>query len=69
MDHTTYEGSTLQDMKAKFGANISKLNKTPSVWMDDATYKDVSGRATMTAKETAEVTSYLFENLVKHSKE
>ena len=59
--HTTYEGSALQDMKAKFGANISKLNKTPSVWMDDATYKDVSGRATMTAKETAEVTSYLSE--------
>ena len=27
--------------------------------MDDATYKDVSGRATMTAKETAEVTTHL----------
>ena len=27
--------------------------------MDDATYKDVSGRATMTSKETAVVTSHL----------
>ena len=57
--HTTYKGSTLQDMKASFGANISSLTKSKSVWMDDATYKDVSGKATMTAKETAEVTTHL----------
>ena len=43
--HTTYTGKKLQDMKASFGADISKLNKVPSVWMDDATYKDVSGKA------------------------
>ena len=42
--HTTYKGSTLQDMTASFGANIAKLTKTKSVWMDDATYKDVSGK-------------------------
>ena len=57
--HTTYKGSTLQDMKASFGANISGLTKSKTVWMDDATYKDVSGKATMTAKETAEVTAHL----------
>ena len=57
--HTTYKGSTLQDMKASFGANISELTKSKSVWMDDATYKDVSGKATMTSKETAEVTAHL----------
>ena len=57
--HTTYKGSTLQDMKASFGADIKGLSKPTSVWMDDATYKDVSGRATMTAKETAEVTAHL----------
>lgn len=55
--HTTYEGSTIQGMKASFGRNIvSKMNKVPSVFMDDATYKDVSGTATFTNKETAEVT-------------
>ena len=57
--HTTYKGNALQDMKASFGANISGLAKTKTVWMDDATYKDVSGRATMTSKETAEVTAHL----------
>jgi len=57
--HTTYSGNALQDMKASFGANISGLNKTSTVWMDDATYKDVSGKATMTAAETEKVTASL----------
>ena len=57
--HTTYTGSALQDMKASFGVDISKLTKTSSVWMDDATYKDVSGKATFTQKETDAVTKIL----------
>ena len=57
--HTTYTGKSLPDMKASFGADISGLNKSPSVWMDDATYKDVSGKATFTQKETEQVTSIL----------
>jgi len=57
--HTTYTGSALQDMKASFGADISSLRKVSSVWMDDATYKDTSGSATMTANETASVTKAL----------
>tara|TARA_B110000503_G_scaffold17066_1_gene24582 strand:- start:3772 stop:5022 length:1251 start_codon:yes stop_codon:yes gene_type:complete len=57
--HTTYTGSDLQGMKAAFGANIAGLKKPSSVWMDDATYKDVSGSATMTAAETANVTTHL----------
>ena len=57
--HTTYTGKKLQDMKASFGADISKLNKAPSVWMDDATYKDVSGKATFTEKETEAITAIL----------
>ena len=57
--HTTYAGKTLQDMKASFGANIKGLTSTTSVWQDDATYKDVSGKATMTADETAKVTASL----------
>ena len=57
--HTTYTGSDLQGMTAKFGANISGLKKTSSVWMDDASYKDVSGSAKFTKQETAEVTKIL----------
>ena len=57
--HTTYTGKTLQTMKASFGANISGLRKSSSIWMDDATYKDTSGRSTMTEKETQKVTAIL----------
>jgi hypothetical protein len=57
--HTTYTGKTLQGMKASFGADISSLKKPSSVWMDDATYKDTSGKATFTAAETEKITSIL----------
>ena len=59
--HTTYTGKKLQDMTASFGANISRLNKISSVWMDDATYKDVSGKATFTEGETKAITAILSE--------
>ena len=57
--HTTYSGKTLPDMSASFGADIKGLKKPSSVWMDDATYKDTSGRATFTAKETEQITAVL----------
>ena len=54
--HTTYTGDSLDNLKASFGADISKLKKTSKVWMDDAEYKDVSGTATFTQKDSAEIT-------------
>ena len=57
--HTTYSGKTLPDMKASFGADIKGLRKPSTVWMDDATYKDTSGRATFTSKETDKITAVL----------
>jgi len=57
--HTTYTGDTLQGMTASFGADISGLKKPSSVWMDDATYKDVSGKATFTTDETESITAIL----------
>jgi hypothetical protein len=57
--HTTYNGKELQNMKASFGVNISGLKNVSSVWMDDATYKDVSGSATFTEKETEAITKEL----------
>ena len=57
--HTTYAGNALQDMKASFGVNIKGLNKPSSIWMDDATYKDVTGKATFNQKETELVTKIL----------
>ena len=57
--HTTYEGTELQSMTAKFGANVSKMKKVSSVWYDDATYKDVTGSAAMTADETKTLTKHV----------
>jgi len=55
--HTTYSGSTIESLKASFGARIP--GKSSTVWQDDATYKDVSGRATFTAMETVTITGLL----------
>lgn len=52
--HTTYTGSSFDTMKASFGKSIvSQLKQTPSVWMDDATYRDYTGTATFTAAESS----------------
>ena len=58
--HTTYTGNRIQNMKASFGKGIvEKMKSVNTVWMDDATYKDVSGNASFTSDETAEVTALL----------
>jgi hypothetical protein len=51
--HTTYVGNTLADMNAQAGVDVSKFTKTPDVWFDNATYKNVSGSATFTSGESA----------------
>jgi len=53
--HTTYTGKTIADLMANFGADVSGLKKTNAVYFDDADYKDVSGSATFTKKETEEI--------------
>ena len=50
--HTTYNGDTLSDMDAVAGADVDSFNKTPDVFFDNATYKDVSGSAKFTKDET-----------------
>jgi|TARA_A200000159_G_scaffold146234_1_gene152430 hypothetical protein len=58
--HTTYRGSSFEEMSASFGEEIaSSLKKTKSVWSVDALYRDLSGTATLTKKETDEVTKIL----------
>jgi hypothetical protein len=58
--HTTYTGTTLEDMTASFGVD-QPLKRVASVWHTDASYKDVSGSAKMTAAETTKVTGDLSE--------
>ena len=58
--HTTYSGATFETMRAEFGREIAtKLKPTSKVWAVDANLPDLSGTATFTAKETAEVTKHL----------
>lgn len=60
--HTAMSGGpTIHDMKVKFGPNIDYLKKSKNVWYDNANFKDMSGKATLTAKETAELTKLYTE--------
>jgi hypothetical protein len=56
--HTTYTGDSFETMKAGYGVNMSKLKSSKNVWSQDAMLTDVSN-ATMSAKETADVTKDL----------
>lgn len=57
--HTRYTGTSFEDMKASYDFDASELKKIPSVWYQDAKVHDLSGKATLTAADTAEVTSKL----------
>ena len=57
--HTTYSGDTMEDMTASFGVSSGAFSESSSVWQADASYKDHSGSATMTSKETGDVTKIL----------
>jgi len=58
--HTTYTGTTFENMSASFGKPIvPSLKSTANVWMKDATYHDYSGTATFTQQETDHVTQLL----------
>ena len=60
--HTTYKGATFETMQAEFGTDIVKgLKPSTKVWMQDANLKDLSGTATLTSKETADLSTNLSE--------
>jgi hypothetical protein len=50
--HTTYAGDNLADSEAKAGADVSSFTRSPDVWFDNASYKNVSGSATFTKQES-----------------
>jgi len=57
--HTTYTGRKMSDLKASFGVNVNRFTKTPSVFFDDASYKDASGVATFSATESEQYDALL----------
>ena len=57
--HTTYTGS-LGKLTAEFGQSIvDRFKKSSTIWVDDATYKDVSGSATFTKAELSNLDALL----------
>jgi len=58
--HTTYRGQSFETMRAGYGEEIaSSLSKSTKVWSVDAIYRDVSGVATFTDRETEQITKIL----------
>lgn len=50
--HTTFEGDTIASLKPTFGKPIvDRFRQTPTSWMEDASFKDVTGVATFTESE------------------
>jgi len=61
--HTTYEGDSLEDMKASYLVNIQGLTQHKDVWVDDATYKDYTGIASLTESEAGKIQAMLNSTL------
>jgi hypothetical protein len=57
--HTKYTGKTIKELKASFNPQVSSLAKTRAVWFSDADFRDTSGTATFTKKETNDINSLL----------
>lgn len=57
--HTAYDGPSVAEMQASFGASVAGLNATKDVWFDDAFYKDLTGRASFTPREDAKIKNTL----------
>lgn len=56
--HTTYTGNSFESMKASYGVDISKFNKSSNVWSQDAMLRDMT-TATMSKRETDQVNEIL----------
>jgi hypothetical protein len=57
--HTSYMGSSFEDMKASFGVDLSKYKNVSGAWLQSADYHDLSGKATLTKAETEELNKEL----------
>ena len=56
--HTTYKGSSFDNMKASYGVNVNALKTSKAVWSQDAMLRDITN-ATMTSAQTKAVDNHL----------
>ena len=57
--HTYYSGSTFETMNASFGVTTAAFKTVKSVWQKSANFPDISGLATLSKKETDEITKHI----------
>lgn len=57
--HTKYSGDSLSNLKRSSDVNVSEFNQTHDAFIDDAKFKDVSGMATFTKKESSKLEALL----------
>jgi hypothetical protein len=57
--HTYYQGATFEKMSASFGVSVAAFKKVRSVWQKSANFPDISGLATLSKKETNEITKHI----------
>jgi hypothetical protein len=57
--HTTYNGKSMESLRASFNIDVGNFTQTKDVWFRDASFVDASGTATFTDKETRELTDIL----------
>ena len=57
--HTYYSGATFETMNASFGVTTAAFKTVKSVWQKSANFPDISGLATLSKKETDEITKHI----------
>ena len=57
--HTYYSGTTFENMTASFGVTIGAFKNVRTVWQKSANLPDISGLATLTKKDTDEITKHI----------
>ena len=57
--HTTYNGRSMDSLKASFNIDIGHFSTTKDVWFRDASFVDASGTATFTEEETKKISEIL----------
>ena len=59
--HTSYSGNSMEEMKATFGFDASKLRPSSKVWFTDARIKDVTGQVQLSKENSAKIRSAIKE--------
>lgn len=57
--HTSYNGRSMDTLKASFNIDIGHFSPTRDVWFRDASFVDASGTATFTEDETKKISEIL----------